>query len=429
MISIEQNLSWIVPVAIGSLVALTSFIAICTYCFKKKSDEDDEEDGDGLTKNEKYGIKKGQSKQFSYMQVPKYQESTEQASRSSGKRTSGDETSWSSERFIAISPNITPPLKEVTVQPPTREIKSILKPKSNDGDQGKPAQNLMDMSTEPEPPLQTNDLGEDLGTLFFTLAFRDDKLIMTIKKATGLPAKDFTGTSDPFVKVCLLPDKKHKLETRVKRKTLNPKWNEIFIFEGTLIEKLSQKRLYMQVLDYDRFSRNDPIGEIELALGDLHLHEEDVLFEKKLLPCKRDPSYLGDLLIAMQYFPTQNRITIGIRKCVKLKVMDITGGCDPYVKIYLVYAGKRIDKKKTSVQRRTLSPIWNEEFEFDVPIDKLRDITFVFTVMDYDRILTNEAIGQVIIGYRTAGTSLKHWTDMMNQPRTKIYMWHKIIKY
>ena len=99
------------------------------------------------------------------------------------------------------------------------------------------------------------------------------------------------------------------------------------------------------------------------------------------------------------------------------------------MKVYLVHAGKRIDKKKTQIKRRTLNPVWNEVFTFDVPIDKIRDITFVFTVMDFDRILSNEAIGQVNIGYRTAGTSLKHWTEMLNSPRKPVAMWHKIIKY
>ena len=102
---------------------------------------------------------------------------------------------------------------------------------------------------------------------------------------------------------------------------------------------------------------------------------------------------------------------------------------DPYIKIYLIYSGKRIDKKKTTIKKRDLNPVWNENFEFDVPIDKIREISFVLTVIDFDRILPNEAIGQVIIGYRTAGQSLKHWTDMMNHPRKSIAMWHKIIKY
>ena len=40
-----------------------------------------------------------------------------------------------------------------------------------------------------------------------------------------------SGTSDPYVKVYVLPDKKKKFETKVYRKTLNPVFNETFIFK------------------------------------------------------------------------------------------------------------------------------------------------------------------------------------------------------
>lgn len=42
---------------------------------------------------------------------------------------------------------------------------------------------------------------------------------------------DLSGTSDPYVKVYVLPDKKKKFETKVHRKTLNPTFNESFIFK------------------------------------------------------------------------------------------------------------------------------------------------------------------------------------------------------
>lgn len=43
------------------------------------------------------------------------------------------------------------------------------------------------------------------------------------------------GTSDPYVKVYLLPDKKKKFETKVHRKTLNPIFNETFTFKVIFI--------------------------------------------------------------------------------------------------------------------------------------------------------------------------------------------------
>jgi hypothetical protein len=66
--------------------------------------------------------------------------------------------------------------------------------------------------------------------------------------------------------VTLLPDKKHRLETKIKRRTLNPRWNETFYFEGFPVQKLQSRILHLHVFDYDRFSRDDSIGEVFLPL-------------------------------------------------------------------------------------------------------------------------------------------------------------------
>lgn len=42
---------------------------------------------------------------------------------------------------------------------------------------------------------------------------------------------DSGGTSDPYVKVLLQPDKKKKFDTKVHKKTLNPVFNESFVFK------------------------------------------------------------------------------------------------------------------------------------------------------------------------------------------------------
>lgn len=57
------------------------------------------------------------------------------------------------------------------------------------------------------------------------------KLIVGIKKADGLKAMDVGGSSDPYVKVYILPEKSKTCETKVFRHTLQPIFNEHFIFQ------------------------------------------------------------------------------------------------------------------------------------------------------------------------------------------------------
>lgn len=105
-----------------------------------------------------------------------------------------------------------------------------------------------------------------------TAAAAATDIAITPSQGKDLPAKDLSGTSDPYVRVTLLPDKKHRLETKIKRRTLNPRWNETFYFEGFPIQKLNSRVLHLHVFDYDRFSRDDSIGEVFLPLCQVCLH-------------------------------------------------------------------------------------------------------------------------------------------------------------
>lgn len=56
------------------------------------------------------------------------------------------------------------------------------------------------------------------------------QLSVTILEASGLPAMDRNGMSDPYVKVSLQPETRQKFETHIKSNTLNPIFNETFLF-------------------------------------------------------------------------------------------------------------------------------------------------------------------------------------------------------
>lgn len=53
------------------------------------------------------------------------------------------------------------------------------------------------------------------GRLYVSLSYDapGEKLIVHVIHAEGLPAKDFSGTSDPYVKVYVLPDRRNKVQT------------------------------------------------------------------------------------------------------------------------------------------------------------------------------------------------------------------------
>ena len=68
---------------------------------------------------------------------------------------------------------------------------------------------------------------------------------------------------------------------------------------------------------------------------------------------------------------------------------------DPYVKIYLLYNDQRIAKKKTHVKKRTLNPVFNESFVFELPHlgdDGLKHVSLEFMLLDWDRVTKNEVI-------------------------------------
>ena len=44
--------------------------------------------------------------------------------------------------------------------------------------------------------------------------------------------------SDPYVKLQLLPEKQHKVKTRVMRRTLNPVYDEDFTFYGVQFSQI-----------------------------------------------------------------------------------------------------------------------------------------------------------------------------------------------
>ncbi|XP_052793933.1 synaptotagmin-11-like isoform X2 [Mya arenaria] len=276
-----------------------------------------------------------------------------------------------------------------------------------------------------------------LGSLNFSMEYDFDKsaLLVNIMSLVDLPPRDpSTGGCDPYVKLQLLPEKRHKCKTRVLRKTLNPVYDETFTFYGIASNQLHGMTLHFVILSFDRFSRDAIMGEVLYPLK-----AEELTSNKTTTLCREiTPRHLkfrmqgcGELLVSLCYQPAANRLTVVVLKARTLPKMDLSGLSDPYVKIYLLYNGQRIAKKKTHVKKRTLNPVFNESFLFDVPYNEgLQNISLEFLVLDWDRMTKNEVVGRLEIGCRSlGGPESHHWNEVINCPRKQIAEWHKLSEH
>ena len=103
---------------------------------------------------------------------------------------------------------------------------------------------------------------------------------------------------------------------------------------------------------------------------------------------------------------------------------------DPYVKIYLVYRGEKQAKWKSTIKKKTLVPIYNEQFQFDVTEMEISYIRLEVSVMDYDRLGRNDLMGSFTLGEGSDHpTGRSQWLEMVANPRTLISRWHSLATY
>ncbi|XP_069838368.1 double C2-like domain-containing protein alpha [Dendropsophus ebraccatus] len=111
---------------------------------------------------------------------------------------------------------------------------------------------------------------EERGRILLSLTYSTERggLVVGIVRCAHLAAMDVNGFSDPYVKTYLKPDveKKSKHKTAVKKKTLNPEFNEEFFYKIGLNE-LQKRSLEVTVWDYDLGKSNDFIGGVTLGMN------------------------------------------------------------------------------------------------------------------------------------------------------------------
>ena len=65
---------------------------------------------------------------------------------------------------------------------------------------------------------------------------------------------------------------------------------------------------------------------------------------------------------------------------------------------------------------------------FDEPVLlHIQKVQVVITVFDYDKLGSNDPIGKSFMGYGATGVGLRHWSEMLANPRRPVAQWHTLL--
>ncbi|XP_011304547.1 synaptotagmin-6 isoform X1 [Fopius arisanus] len=284
--------------------------------------------------------------------------------------------------------------------------------------------------------------GKSLGRLHMRLKYDFDRsdLHVHLIEAHDLAGTDQGGFNDPFVKLTLSPEiDNKKRQTPIHRNEPNPLFDQHFKFPVSH-DDLQDKTLVLQVFDYDRYSRNDVVGSVRIAMEELELDSSSSSIEiwGEIAGEKKPPEEIQEVLLSLSYLPSAERLTVLILKARNLFSPQDKDTLDPFVKVSLLSGDRRVKKKKTEVKKATKSPVWNEAMSFNIPASALASSAIEVCVLDASSELIggNAIVGSCIVGPAIDGNSSggnaemnpsrEHWTKITQSPRKGIAMWHTL---
>ncbi|KAM8816946.1 rasGAP-activating-like protein 1 isoform 2-T2 [Rhynchonycteris naso] len=213
---------------------------------------------------------------------------------------------------------------------------------------------------------------------------KNSSLNVRVVEGRALPAKDVSGSSDPY---CIVKvDDEVVARTATVWRSLSPFWGE----EYTVHLPLDFHHLAFYVLDEDTVGHDDIIGKISLSKEAITADPRGIDSWINLSRVDPDAEVQGEIYLAVQMLED------GRGRCVRCHVLkardlaprDISGTSDPFARVF--WGNQSLE---TSTIKKTRFPHWDEVLELREMPGALSPLRV--ELWDWDMVGKNDFLGMV----------------------------------
>lgn len=248
-------------------------------------------------------------------------------------------------------------------------------------------------------------------------------------------------TSNPYVKSYLLPDKSSqgKRKTGVKKKTLNPTFNESLMYKLGK-EELQTRTLNLSVWHRDRFGHNLFLGEIEiqLELCDWSNTKPTTYILQPRIAAPPNPNQSkGQLSLSLKFVPAGScdqglpptaEVHIWLKEARNL-IPVRSKGINSFVKCSILPDANKASQQKTRVIKKDLNPVYNHTMVYDgFQTEDVSETCAEFTIWNHDTFSshllgglrlslgTGHSYGQPVNWMDSNEEEVSAWQGMLDDP-------------
>ncbi|XP_043595491.1 synaptotagmin-5-like isoform X1 [Bombus pyrosoma] len=287
------------------------------------------------------------------------------------------------------------------------------------------------------------------------------KLVIGIEALSGLPPKQYNCTLEPYVALNITKQswnhrnrqKLHSFRTRGVRHTASPVFKETFVVANVKPHEVKEWILDFTAYDRDRYANDTELSTLRVSLKEAKhvLQSPEIhMFNFRM---KQSNLALGNILLAISYLPTAQRLTINVMKVRDVKFtppVSCLNDFSFYVRILMLNGrtGQRMKKKKTRFVVANSHSEFNETLTFDVSYNQLDIVQFLVVLRgkaapaepaastvehpsDSEDSITSvqrskdTSIGKVALGKGVRGSTERlHWFSVLQNPRKLVTVWH-----